>query len=107
MNAPQNSSLEQQSDSNPDRSNGNGLLPSATRLALDLELVFGLQYCQPLVLLYFGKSVGRADPLAEFGHLGQRGAGSATDRSVTGVCRLSTDSFGRGHLLMRNLTKGW
>ena len=33
-------------------------------------------------------AVGCFDPPTECGHLGCRGACSATDRSVTGVCRL-------------------
>jgi hypothetical protein len=64
---------------------------------------------------YFGTSKGLEakyrgcfDPTAECGHLGSRGACSATDRSVTGVCRLYAFLYRRGHLLMATeFIKGW
>lgn len=57
------------------------------------------------------RHLGRIDPLAECGHLGEWGASSATDCSARGVCRFAKcgqHDFRRGHLLMtRDYVKGW
>ncbi len=52
-------------------------------VGVDFRVAVALQYRHPIVLSYFGHNVGSLDPAAELGHLGCRGAGSATDRSVT------------------------